>query len=398
MSKKVRSDGRLQSKVYLPGGKYKYVYAHSPKELSKKVTELKLQLGKGLDISAANDTFERWSARWLKYKQVEVSHSRYCVLTFAVDKLAPIANMAICKIRLSDLQDIILDLYDDDYSYDTMSKVKSTAKQILQYAIDNKVIDYNAAQGVKIPGKNSPSDRRALTAEEQLWIAAPSDNRGHRAAMIMMYSGLRRGELIPLLWRDIDLDTKTIRVDKSVEIINGQSIVKSGAKSEAGVRTVYIPQVLADYLATVPRDNNLLVCPDAQGRMMSAQAFTRMWESYMAELNYKYGDFSNVLVPDKQHPSELVPYQKPKSRFAPEAIPKVIPHFTPHWLRHTFISLMYMAGVDIVTAQQQAGHSSVQTTLRIYTHLDGLYKAKTINKLDDYLSAAAQKNAAIGCQ
>lgn len=56
-----RSDGRLQSKVYLGvvdgKAKYKYVYAATQKELNAKIDEVKLQLGKGLDVSAQRDTF-----------------------------------------------------------------------------------------------------------------------------------------------------------------------------------------------------------------------------------------------------------------------------------------------------------------------------------------------------
>ena len=66
--------------------------------------------------------------------------------------------------------------------------------------------------------------------------------------MIMMYSGLRRGELIPLTWGDIDFKERTIRVNKSVEMVNGCSVLKSGAKTQAGNRTVNIPIILVDYL------------------------------------------------------------------------------------------------------------------------------------------------------
>lgn len=53
-----RNDGRLQNKVYIGGGKYKYVYASTNKELTQKVQELKLRIGKGIDITAERDTFD----------------------------------------------------------------------------------------------------------------------------------------------------------------------------------------------------------------------------------------------------------------------------------------------------------------------------------------------------
>ena len=58
----------------------------------------------------------------------------------------------------------------------------------------------------------------------------------------------------------------------------------------------------------------------------------------------------------------------------------------PHW-RHTFITLMYLAGVDVLTAKEQAGHADIKTTMAIYTHLDEKYKKESINKLDEYLES-----------
>lgn len=396
MSKKnqKRSDGRLQSKVYLGEGKYKYVYASTQKELNKKVEEIKLKLGKGMDVTSERDTFGDWSKKWLKLKKTEVSNGRYNTYTYRVRNLEPLVNSPIAKIRTADVQDIILDMAAQGYAQKTIKDTRNAASQIFKLAIDNRVIDYNPATSVRLPSESPHTERRALTPEEQQWIV-DTPHRAQRAAMIMMYAGLRRGELIPLLWTDIDLKNKTIRISKSVEMINGKSIVKDGAKTEAGVRTVYIPQVLADFLASEPRNNNLLVCPSSNGKMITDSGWKRMWDSYLSELNFKYGDFSGILVPDKQNSDKMVQYQKPKSRFAPQKIPFVIPRFTAHWLRHTFITLMYLAGVDVLTAKEQAGHADISTTMSIYTHLDSIHKVKQINKLDEYLSEQKQPD---GCQ
>ncbi len=380
-----RKDGRVKASVYLGNGKYKYVYASNNRELDRKVQEIKLQLGKGIDVSAERDTFGQWAERWLKLKKLEVSNGRYNTYSYRIKNLAPIASMQIGKIRTADIQDIIIGLSADGYALKTLKDVKNAASQIFRLAVDNRVIDYNPAISVKLPAEAPKETRRALTTEEQQWILAPSENRGKRAAMIMMYAGLRRGELIPLLWTDINLEKKTINVNKAVEMINGKSVVKDCTKTAAGMRTVYIPQVLADYLAAEPHNNSLLVCPNVSGGMMSESAYKRLWDSYLAELNFKFGNFSNVLVSNEQS-GKIEQYKKPKSRFTPKKIPFVIPRITAHMLRHTFITLMYIAGVDLLTAKEQAGHADVQTTMEIYTHLDSIYKSKQIEKLDEYLS------------
>jgi len=102
-----------------------------------------------------------------------------------------------------------------------------------------------------------------------------------------------------------------------------------------------------------------------------------MWDSYLSDLNFKYGDFS--------------PFERsPKSKFDPDGVPFVIPKITPHWLRHTFCTMLYFAGVDILTAKSQMGHKDIQTTLEIYTHLDACHKQKEIGKLNSYLDSASQ--------
>jgi integrase len=260
------------------------------------------------------------------------------------------------------------------YALATIKMSKIAASGIFKLAINNRVMDYNPVPPVKLPQDAPAEKRRALTPEEQSWINSPTEHRARRAAMIMMYAGLRRGELIPLLWDAIDLTEKTISVNKAVEIINGRSVLKNKTKTDAGMRTAYIPQKLADYLAGERRES-IYVCPSAKGDMMSESAWKRLWDSYLSELNFRFGDFDAAGI------------EKPSSRFAPQKIPFVIPRITAHWLRHTFITFMYLAGVDILTAKEQAGHADIKTTMEIYTHLDSIHKVKQINKLDEFLSS-----------
>ena len=106
--------------------------------------------------------------------------------------------------------------------------------------------------------------------------------------------------------------------------------------------------------------------------MMTNQAWRSLWESYITDLNIKYGYGGKV------------------SKFSPQKLPLRIPYFTPHWLRHTFASLLYLSGVDAVTARDQMGHSDIKTTLEIYTHLDKKYKIRHMENLDRFLMDASQ--------
>lgn len=382
---KARDDGRLQSKVYIgtKNGKkkYKYVYATNTKELERKVQELKTKLDKGLDLFADRDTFGYWGEKWLKLKKIEVSAKRYKSYANRFENLAPIHSITISKLKATDIQDIILDCADEPsektgkpYAKQTLTEIRNVAKQIIQLAIENRVLDYNCAASVKIPKTAEKSTRRALTEEEQGWIT-DTPHRAQTAAMIMLYAGLRRGELLALTWQDIDLDAHTIHVCRSIEMINGKPQVKEGGKTEAATRTIYIPNKLVSYLQNTPHSSLGLVCPTVKGSLMTETAFSRMWESYLSDLNIKYGNWAGCMQTGGKRPSKYAPIEKPF----------LIPHITPHWLRHTFITLMYLAGVDIMTAKEQAGHADIKTTMAIYTHLDEKYKKKSINKLDEYL-------------
>ena len=57
--------------------------------------------------------------------------------------------------------------------------------------------------------------------------------------------------------------------------------------------------------------------------------------------------------------------------------------------------MLYLAGVDVLTAKEQLGHSDIKTTLSIYTHLDQIYKRKSMKKLDDYLSGKSSMQVSV---
>ena len=390
---KRRADGRKQASIYLgivDGKKeYKYVYAATDKELNRKLDEARTQLGKGLDLSAQHDTVSYWWDNWLKIKQAEISDKKFRAYKAKEKYIRHVLNMPVNKVHAMDIQSIIYD--NTQLADDTLRQIRNILRQVFQLAVVNRVIDFNPVDGVRMPKRRETEEkRRALTPEEISWIEN-TPHRAQTAAMIMLYAGLRRGELIPLLWTDIDLDAGAISVNKSVEAEGGCLSIKNGAKTSAGERTVFIPEKLITYLREVQHSSSLYVCPSASGTMLSDSGWKRLWDSYISELNYKYGDFSGVVIPDKD--GKLQQFVKPKSRFAPKKIPLVIEPFTAHYLRHTYITMLYFAGVDVLTAKEQAGHADIQTTMQIYTHLDKLHKQRQISKLNDYLSGTCLSDA-----
>ena len=378
-----RTDGRYKKSVYIGKdgtGKrlYKTVYGKTQKEAEKKATELRSQLAKGLDLFSQRDTFSLWAEKYLKSKEATVGARTLLCVRSSLKHLSPIYNLELAKIKPQHIEDILFDLATGDkpLSKKTLTDIRNNAFGVFRLAIKNRVIDFNPASVVDVPRGATREKREALTDEQIKWILE-TDHNAKTAAMIMLYAGLRRGELIALTWTDIDLKQGTIRINKAAEFINNKPFIKPMTKTKAGMRLISIPKILTDYLKTVERKSTVVCTLD--GELMTEGAWRRMWESYMNLLNERYGKFGIDRTTLKKNGER-------KSRFAPGGLPTRIDTFTPHQLRHTYASMLYKAGVDVLTAKDQLGHSDIKTTLNIYTHLDSIYKLHSMEKLNDYLT------------
>ena len=375
---KKRADGRYCAQIYLgrdENGKrqYKSVYGKSPAELKEKETAVRLQLGRGLDALSQRDSFDTWADDWLRLKNsAEITDKQKSNYERGADFCKEaLSGYEIGQIRADDIEHHLVAMQEDGYAARTISFYRSTIHQIMQRAV-GRVIPSNPVDLIQLtePGQKA-EQRRALTAEEQQWIW-DTPHRGQPVAVIMMLSGLRRGELAALTWNDVDLKARTIIVNKTIEYPpNEPPRLRHLTKSAAGMRTVDIPKKLADYMEAMPRDN-LLVIHSAKGGVMTESAWISLWSSYMRVLNIKYGT---------RTPADLERMKKPGQH----KFDMTIPHITLHWLRHTFCTLLYLSGVDVVQACAQMGHADVSTTLRIYTHLDAIHKRKSVDKLYAYL-------------
>ena len=382
---KKRADGRYCAQIYLgrdADGKkqYKSVYAKSPAELKEKEAAVRLQLGRGLDVLSQRDSFATWADDWLKLKERENITCRQMDNYRRAVKLweEELRDYEIGQVRADDIECVLIGLSDKGLSQRTINLYRSTIRQIMRRAV-GRVIATNPANQVELAAVGRREEqRRALTAEEQQWIW-DTPHRAQPVAVIMMLSGLRRGELAALTWNDVDLEARTITVNKVIEYdSNGVPSLRHVTKSAAGIRTVDIPQRLADYMRGMPKDN-FLVIHSAHGGVMTESAWAKMWRSYMRELNRKYGT---------RPPADLELLRS--GRPGPKALDMTIPNITMHWLRHTFCTLLYLAGVDVIQACAQMGHADVSTTLRIYTHMDAIHKRKSVDKLDAYLSGRSK--------
>lgn len=382
---KKRADGRYAKQVYIglsPEGKrrYKTFYATTQKEVDRLATEFKAALGRGLDPNAGTRTVKDLLDNLLAVKKAQgVGESYYRTLGQFAAHLEPLHALPADKVRTSDVQRVLNDLADTGLSHQTLRDIGATAKAAFALAIP-EVVQYNPCDRVVIPAGKPAQPRGWLDEERQAWVR-DTPHRARRAAMLMMYSGLRRGEATALTWADVDLTARTIAVNKSWDFVADRC---KQPKTAAGTRTVHIPQLLADFLSAerAADPDTLYVIHAADGARMTERAWRSLWKSYMSELNAKYAfDGANRFAVRKKDENG-----KPRG-----ALPIVIRTFTPHELRHTFCTLLYKAGVDILTARDQMGHADISVTMGIYTHLDKMYKAAKMQALDAYLDNEGSK-------
>ena len=369
---KKNADGRYRYRVYIGkdeagNKKFKSFYGATEREAKAAAAEYRAALGKGLDPEQSKATLGKLYDDLIAVKKAkgigQKSLDRYADNR---DNWGELKDMPAGELKAADFQKALNRLADwhdgkPPLSHFTLTNLRSSAKAAYDLAIPEIVL-YNPITKVTCPAGAPAEPREPITEEQQQWIRE-TPHRAQRAAMLLLYSGLRRGEATALTWADVDLDDATITVSKGYNF--GGKKTKT-TKTPAGTRVVSIPKVLVEYLKT-QQDGCLYVLHNPKGERMTEQGWKQLWKSYMCDLNVKYG------------------YAGKQTKNRPGGLPMVIDTFTPHQLRHTFCTLMYFAGVDVLTARDQMGHKDISVTLGIYTALDKKFKKKKINRLDAYL-------------
>ncbi|MCH5297405.1 MAG: site-specific integrase [Ruminococcus sp.] len=290
------------------------------------------------------------------------------------------------KIKGIDVDDFLNFLYlgvnpnnNKPYSKRLLTGIISTGYRLYEFALDNELLPNmrNPFSGKKkkIP-KNAPKKERKPIDEYQKKMILSVFHRTQLAALIMLYCGLRKGEIIALEWQDVDLNNKIISITKSAVRYDSNNYIITSHTKNGKDRYVPIPDNLIPFLQISKYNtNSKYVFSQNSGKLHTMTSWKRAWDSYQNELNYSY----YVYLMEKTN-------RKPKNRYDPSGIPKVLEKFTAHQLRHTYCTMLYLSEVDIKTTSQLMGHSSVDITLEVYTHLDAKYKKLNINKYNNYLN------------
>jgi integrase len=307
-------------------------------ELTIESNRLRLRAG---DLDA--DTLAAWLALWMASRRAMVSAHTLETQARAI-RLHIAPNIGAVKLRQlsgTGLSVFYADLIAGGLAPASVHAVHALLHTALKQAQRDGLIADNPTDFANLPKRRRmeaevPSHddiARVLAANAGRWEAT--------AILVLLATGIRRGECVGLCWRDLDLEAGQMRVERNVQVIGGQLAVLP-PKSEAGRRKVQIPETLVAHLKDYRR---------------------RQLECMMGE-GVRPED-------DIDFPSMRWGLQRP-STFgwaikAAGARASIL--LSPHMLRHRFATDMLLGSVDVRIAQSRLGHAKAETTRNIYQHV-----------------------------
>lgn len=194
------------------------------------------------------------------------------------------------------------------------------------------------------------------------YLGILKENRLYAAFLLDLITGLRRGELIGLQWKDLNMQTGALKIRRQITRIekeNGKSSLEyAPLKTPASYRTIMLPSVALNELkahrkrqaaeelvagSKYNREEGLIFCTPLGGKL---------------DTRYLYRVHCKALEDAD------------------------LEHTAFHDLRHSCATLLLQAGENIKTIQNLLGHSDIETTLNCYSHVLEEMKLSAADKLD----------------
>lgn len=335
----VRSDGRLMKRITVMerGRKVqKTFYGKTERELLQKIAAYEEKSEGGPLFSEIADQYWAQAEKEL----ADNSISNYKPAYFRARK--ELGDLRIGKIEPADLRRF-MDSYIEhcDPARKTAATQRQMLRNIFAFAFEKGYINANPADGLKIK-KNLAQTSRDLPTDKE--IKAVKENWDQPFGMVaywVLYTGLRRGELLALTWDDVDFDRNFITVNKSLYYskTTGKMSIKK-PKTEKGIRTVPLMSALREKLKPA---KGLVIC-NSDGSPLTGKQFEWRWAKYCAAAGIDC---------------------------------------TPHQIRHGYATMLFDNRIDPKDAQELLGHAQLSTTMDIYTHIRDARKERIRDRLID---------------
>lgn len=366
-------------------GKYRYsskrtIHTKKKSEVYAAMEAYKVELNTGVAVKKTGDTVGEYAERFheerrgtmkspLAYEReaTDVRHIKELFGNVRIQDLRPqIIRQTYAKARKNGA-----------YSENELNKIHMKLKQIMRQAVDDDLLAKNPCDKVSVP-RPEAKEREALSAKEasRLLTCLLTDKPdAHIAAtLLMLDTGIRRGESLGLTWGHFDEDAATISVVQQYaadkQIRSPKSKTSNRRLSLSTYAVSFLRQwrdrqeeELAKYglrpVGGTPIAHSLSPGKDDDGRKvievihMDPNNYGRWFRNWCVK--HGFGSFENV---EEWRDKKGVLRRKGTGYKG----------LTPHMLRHTQATLLIGNNTDIKTVQSRLGHSSVNLTLDIYSH------------------------------
>lgn len=235
---------------------------------------------------------------------------------------------------------------------------QATREQLIQRNISRS--EYMKAPRVQKKDVHYLDDHQAREFVELL-MRNDTDIKTKTSLMLLVYSGMRLGELCGLEWIDIDFKNELIRIERASQYIPGYGIITKEPKNESSCRTIKLPRFLFNQL----------------------KEYKKWYDSQRLKMGGIWTDSNRLFIQENGKPIYPATVGLWLKKFRER---NNLPYFTPHSLRHTNITLQIAAGVPIRQIAQRSGHSQTSTTTNIYAHAIQTADEMASHAIDDLLT------------
>lgn len=237
-------------------------------------------------------------------------------------------------------------------SQKTMRHHLSFISSIFEYANRLDMITINPCSKVTIPkidaeGKAYKKPEKHIYTKEQakefLTILKDAPMKYKVFFTLAIYTGCRRGELLGIEWKNVDLDNGSIMIDHTSNYTTEKGIYSDATKTEKSTRIVDLQPSICELLKAYKKDQDV----------------------YKESLGNKWQEHDRLFTKwDGQPMHPNTPY----SWLMRECERRSFPFYGVHTFRHLFASIEIEAGIDLTTVAAMLGHSTPVTTLSTYSH------------------------------
>lgn len=363
-----RTDGRYSCRY-----QDKYFYGKTQTEAQEKRDKYIRDCTLGYDPDMAETRFLEYALEWLEVYRDECNPKQKRQYEVIIETAASLLNKQFMRqVNATDIQRLFNTQKGMSESY--ISKFCTTIRSIFRSAAMDGIILRSPAEMAKKPEGTCTGHRYLEKWEQDLIVSTYKEHDFGICAMVMLFAGLRRGELLYLdVDRDVDFEKKTISIQGAVSFSETIRGTVTEGKTDAAIRVIPLNDILAEAL----KDHHGLLCHKEDGSTMSLTSFTRKYESYILFLETKLNGCNRRWYGKTKEHKALIKEGKPLP-------PWHTVNIKCHDFRVTFCTMCYDAGIPIKTLQKWMGHSDATMIMRIYAKLTNEREPLDITALNNF--------------